>query len=507
MNSTSIPLDAARERVLPILGLTTALTWLGDFLFWNHPPGISVAIYAVALAATLLVRPGGERPSRSASIAAALMLLATIATTLENSFSNVAVLAALLAVIMGERHFPQLACGWARWSESFVAWLAGWRRWPWLARACADSELTRTGLNSITTDRAARSFQIIAPAACLAVIFSIVLSFGNAVFGELIARSASYAVQWIFSFDFSFTRCLFWIALATVALVVVRPQSAAAQPRFWTRPLRIWARADVTVAVWQSGAVLAVLNALFFAVNTIDVIYLWSHAGLPAEVRFSEFVHRGVYSLIFAVLLSAVVIAAIFQQEQNVAQRRVLKVLAGVWIAQNLVLIAGVFLRLKLYVDAYQFSELRVYVGCFLLLIVVGFGLLAWQVARGGSLGALLWRNVLSTFALFFVVQFPDVAGWVARFNVAQWQREPTRTLDLAYLEVLGPGAWPALIDVGSSRDRSHHAAAEARERVIRLAADEAEHRLLRDWRSIQVRRKAQGRELIAAAARFQIPP
>ncbi len=506
MNSTSIPLAAARERVLPLIALTATLTWLGDFLFWNHPPGFSIALYAVALAATLLARPGGERPSRSAWIAAALLLFSAIATTLESSFSNFAILAVLLAVIMGERHFPELAHGWVRWSEAFVAWLGGWRRWPWLARACADSELAHAGLNSITTDRAARSFQIIAPAACLAVIFSIVLSFGNAVFGELLARSAGNMTQWFFSFDFSFTRCLFWIVLATFALTVVRSQAAPAQPRFWTRPLRTWARADVTVAVWQSGAVLAVLNALFFTVNTIDVIYLWSHAGLPAAVSFSEFVHQGVYSLIFAVLLSAVVIAAIFQQERDVAQRRVLKVLAGVWIAQNLMLIAGVFLRLKLYVDAYQLSELRVYVGCFLLLVTVGFGLLAWHVARGGSLGTLLWRNVLATFALFFVVQFPDVTGWVARFNVAQWQREPTRTLDLAYLEALGPGAWPALIAVASSRDRAHSTAEEARERVIRLAANESDARSTRDWRSFQARRKTQGRELVAASARLQMP-
>jgi hypothetical protein len=506
MNSTSIPLVAARERVLSVIAVTAVLTWLGDFLLWGSSPGISAAIYGCALAVTLLALPGSDRPSRAAWIAAALLGVSSVATTMEISFTNLAVTIALLAVIMGERHFRELAGGWTRWSESFAAWLAAPERCPWLFRSFAESEFANVGFDRMMGDRAARGFQIVAPAACLAVIFSVVLGCGNAVFGELLARSARELTHWVLSFDFSFARCLLWIVLATFALALVRPRQASAQPRFWARPVPSFFRADLVVALWQSCAVFAVLNVLFFVVNTIDVIYLWNHAGLPANVSLSEFVHQGVYSLIFAVLLSAVVIAGVFQQEANVTRHRALKALAWVWIAQNLLLIAGVFLRLKLYVDAYQLSELRVYVGCFLLLVTAGFSLLALHVARSGSLGTLLWRNVLATFALFFVMQFPDVAGGVARFNVRQWEREPGRTLDLKYLEALGPGAWPALTAVATSRESDRSAVREAREMILRLAAAELDERTKRDWRSFQARRDTHGRELIAAATRLQIP-
>jgi uncharacterized membrane protein len=507
MNSTSIPLVVARERVLPVIAVAATLTWLGDFLLWGRVPGISAAIYACAVAVTLLVLPGSERPSRNAWIAAALLNISCVATALEISFTNLAVLTALLAVIMGERHFRELAAGWSRWSEAFVAWLGAPGRWPWLARSFAESELANVGFNTVTSDRAARSFQIVAPAACLAVVFSVVFGFGNAVFGELLARFGRELSEWILSFDFSFGRFALWIVFATFALSLVRPRPAPAHPRLWSRPLPQIFRADLGVAVWQGCAVFAVLNVLFFVVNTIDVVYLWSQAALPGNVSFSAFVHQGVYSLIFAVLLSAIVIAAVFQQEANVTRHRVLKTLAWVWIAQNLLLIAGVFLRLKLYVDAYQLSELRVYVGCFLLLVAVGFGLLAWHVGRSGNLSTLIWHNAIATFVLFFILQFPDIAGWVARFNVEQWRREPGRTLDLAYLESLGAGAWPSLCEVASSKNVNAATAARAREIVERIASAQIERREQSDWRSYQARRDLRARRLIAEAARLPVRP
>ncbi len=503
MNSPSIAVAATESRLRPVILGTVLFTWLGDFLFWNQTPGVSVALYALAIGGWLVALPSGGPITRHALVAAVLLVVSCVATTLELSLSNVLVLLSLLAVLMGERHFPDMKGTWARWSESLVAWLAAPTRWVSLMSGLAERAAERGQNHHITGERVLRTFQIIAPAACLVVIFSVVLSFGNAVFGELLARTARESIHWIFSFDFSSGRAVFWIALATFGLAFARPRRAPENPRWWTRALPIFRRPDVTVALWQSVAVFATLNALFFVVNTIDAAFLWSHARLPENVTFSEFVHQGVYSLIFAVLLSALVIALIFQQESSVADRRLLKGLGWLWIAQNLVLLAGVFLRLKLYVDAYQLSELRVYVGCFLVLVAVGFCLLAYHVARSGNLSALVWRNALATFALFFVMQFPDVAGMVARFNVAQWRAEPSRTLDLTYLEALGPGAWPAICAVAEMKD-APFTAARARELVEKLAAEEEERASQASWRGYQWRAERNSPRLLSSARQLR---
>jgi len=171
-----------------VIVITALLTWLGDFLFWNHSPGISVAIFVTFAVAALLALPDHSRPTRAAGVAAVLLLFSSGASFLEISFTNITVLIALLAVLMAERHYQELAAGWSRWSESFIAWLCAPGRWLWLTRSMVESELVKIGFNSVTTDRVAKSIQILAPAACLAFVFGIVLSGGNAVFRQLLAH-------------------------------------------------------------------------------------------------------------------------------------------------------------------------------------------------------------------------------------------------------------------------------------------------------------------------------
>jgi hypothetical protein len=52
---------------------------------------------------------------------------------------------------------------------------------------------------------------------------------------------------------------------------------------------------------------------------------------------------------------------------------------------------------------------------------------------------------VLAVFATFYITQFLDLAGWAANYNVARWEKDRTRNLDVGYLYRLGPAGWPAL--------------------------------------------------------------
>jgi hypothetical protein len=190
-----------------------------------------------------------------------------------------------------------------------------------------------------------------------------------------------------------------------------------------------------------------------------------------------------VNNLIAAVVLSAVIIAGMFQQSDATANNPWLKRLAHLWVLQNFLLLAGVLRRLMLYTFAFQLTEKRVYVACFLALVAAGFLLLAWFVQKRRSFNWLLGRNAFAIFVLFFTLQFVDVAGGVAQYNVARWEQKAD--LDLDYLASLGPTAWPELIHVARSR-RNAAIAANARQRLLGLAA---EHRAP-DWRAYQWQRE-----------------
>jgi hypothetical protein len=236
------------------------------------------------------------------------------------------------------------------------------------------------------------------------------------------------------------------------------------------------------------------LNALFFVVNTIDVVYLWQRASLPTGVEPRTYLHEGVHSISAAAVLSAIVLSLLFQQGPAVTQSRALKTLAHLWTIQNFVLIAGVFLRLKLFVDVSLLTEKRIYVGCFLLLVATGFIFLTVHVERGAQLGRVLWRNAVATFVLFYVIQFVDVVGIAARSNVARWEKG--WPFDVHYHAGLSASAWPVLLRVARDTRRSQDAA-EARKELRRIVGEEQTRTGRSDWRSWQARRAQHARRVL----------
>ncbi|MHA3770672.1 DUF4153 domain-containing protein [Verrucomicrobiota bacterium sgz303538] len=488
-----LPIAQLGRVLLPALALTCG----ADFLFWNTTIGANLGIFACVAAGLHLASQGKRQWNRSTWIAVGFLAATAVQSAVEISLSNVIVLVALLVWLLGESWFQHLPSSWGRWIEAQFALVRAPERWNWLWRTVEKSALLQTAGEQASPDKLVRGLKIIAPAVILGFVFILVLSSGNAVLRELLRTLSGKLAQWITSFDFSIGRVLFWAVVSSLSLAWFQPARESVVSWAWARSWPAWKRSDEGIATWQSLSVLFVLNALFFAANTLDVIYLWFHARLPEGVTPSQYVHSGVASLTLAVLLSAVVLAGIFQQNSSVTRAKGMRELAYLWIAQNVLLIAGVFLRLKMYIDTYHWSELRVYVGCFLLLVATGFALLAWKIAREKTLGWLVLANLGATLGLFFVLQFADVAGWVARANINQWQREPERGIDINYLAGLGPSAWPSLLQIAEN-DRVPYELREVARKALLAQSEVQKTRLARlDWRSFQARRDRFARWLI----------
>lgn len=499
MNANPIfqPEGVSNQRLLSIFTTILAITAAADFLFWYQQPGLSLAIFLLVLAAAIFTNRTAAGFRKGPLLVALLLLGTAWQTALELSFSNLLVALVLLILLSGECFFPTLSAGWPRWSEALWSLAKTPARWLWLLAAVGRRPGAANELAS-SASRLARVLQICLPALLLTVVFAFFLGNGNAVFGRFLSTAEEGFVQWLTQFDLSAGRVFFWIGIAWAALPWAQPGRAPAQPRWWTRRVpTLPAPRETSVRLWQSRLILTLLNLLFCAVNTIDALFLWVHHQLPGGVNFSSFVHQGVFSLVSAVLLSALVLTAIFQQADAVARARSLRLLALVWIAQNLVLVASVLLRLKLYVEAYQLSTQRVYVALFLLLVATGFVLLAIHIQRRHTLNWLLFTNLAATFTLFYLVQFADVACWVAEYNVAEWRAAPERKLDFVYLWQLGPTAWPALAEV--ARGDYPFASASAREKLALFRASESHYLATLPWRSWQGRRVRAARALLAS--------
>ena len=502
MNPAIAPTDSIVQsdaRALRTLASIAVITLLGDLLFWRAEPGVSVGIFVFALGILLTVSRSGSM--RQLWLPWALLLASCVQTAIEISLSNFIVLVVLLVALMSGAFFHSLPSGAARLIEAALSVLKAPARWFGFGRAVLDSPIATSTSTMVAGDNVARALRIVLPGVALCAVFAVVLSSGNAMLGRLFTRLANQIIQWLLHFDFSPVRLTLWAVYATVAVGLFWPGVVRNATRNWTQSLPRWQRPHRREALWQSVFALLALNALFFTANTIDAIYLWRQAALPQDVNPSAYLHAGVWSLILAVVLSAVVLTGMFQQQEEVSGTRIVKGLGLFWVIQNLALIAGVLLRLKLYVDLWQLTEKRVYVGCFLLLVTSGFLSLGWSILRERGLHWLISRNLIATFALFFALQFPDVIGAVARYNVARWEHEPQRGLDIDYLVSLGPNALPSLVRV-ANHPRQKWIAAQAKERADSIAVVEWELLKQRDWRSWQMRREAGVSAVLSHAAR-----
>ena len=486
------PLTAPNETVEPsplrIIINTLGFTLLCDFLFWGAVPGLSVTLFIITVCAALLLnRPLTFWSQNNSGIHCGLLVLlfaTAVQSAVELSFSNILVALVLIVGFLGEMSYPHLHSYWERWSAASGALLKAPGRWSWVANL----PWANSGVFGVVS----RGVTIGLPAFLLIIMFAGLLGSGNAILGAWNSKILQDLLQWIENIDFSFAHLLMVTALATLALVLLRPsepnpKSCLRMPKL----SRMQPNRNRSVAWWRSAIILGSLNVFFFAVNMIDAIYLWVHTQLPDGVTLSQFVHQGVGSLISAVLLSALVLTVLFQQSLEISSSPVLKRLAYGWIVQNLVLIASVLLRLVRYVEAFQLTTQRFYVACFLILVTAGFGLIGRYIARTQSVGRLVLWNAGATFVLFFCLQFLNVADWVAGFNVVHHKH-----LDIEYLEQLGPPAWPALAQVAAS---TMPEAREAREWLSSAKDLERASLASRNWRSWQYRRAARVSELLSA--------
>lgn len=425
-----------------LLGLALAVG-IFDLCFWGASAmGFSLAVYALVLAGIIMGNRESMSRSRRAVLLIALLFGAALAATIETGVTNTFVLLILVVALAGETFFGEIESQWGRWLSQCIALVFAPGRVFWLGARLMEAAF-RGGVG--WTGGLIGGCLLAIPALVLALIFGSLLATGNAVFGSWTntffdwfwKELALYLDPW---------RIALWCLVAFLILPLLRPANVAAWWWKWTENLpRLPEILPTRAALFSSGLVLVVLNLLFLVANIADATFLWSGQALPSGVTYSGFVHNGVNSLIVTVILSAFVLVTIFQQELKVAQRRDLKLLGLLWIAQNLFLLLSVALRLKLYIEAYDMTVTRLSVLIFLALVAVGYTLLTVKIMREKSLSWLIGGCILAVFATFYITQFLDLAGWSANYNVARWEKDRTRKLDVAYIYRLGPAGWPAL--------------------------------------------------------------
>jgi hypothetical protein len=441
----AFPHQIHRGRLLP--GLTkrllfvAILTVAANYFFWRHRIGINLPLYAGLLCFGMVANGRGIWSARSFWIFVLLLAGSILAGANATSLSNFLCLATILTLLAGVCFYRPRSLRQRFFRAILSFW---WTPFRWRIVAIAAYRLQRRGGRKKLDWSLVPQILVVgfATAIPLLLVGCFVIS-GNLILGNWFSSVAESIFRLVP--NFSIPHLAFLVVFATIALGFVWPSRwrwhwpSSLQPAV---PSRV---AGTQIRIWGARVTLWALNLLFLSSNTIDAIFLWLRSRPPAGVTYSAFVHHGTDCLIFATICSAIVIILILER-LPLSHAPDLRWAAMIWIAQNIILLFGVFRRLKLYIDAYSLTILRADVALFLILVLTGFILLGFYVGQKRKFSWLFSSGSVAVFTMFYVLQFCDLGGFVASYNVERWLRPTAHTqVDLDYLESLGPGAWSSL--------------------------------------------------------------
>lgn len=454
---------------------------LADFLFWHEQLGLNLGLFFLGLG--VLIVAARQRVEQLSWLFLAVLALGALQSARFLSAPNLLTLGIALVLLVGHSSY---GCPlWARWVHGLLT--------PWRPLGAL---LSLRGLRQQPPEadanpapRLRRYFLALLPLAFILPLFVVLLSAGNAIFGEAVSRAWEACTWWAVDILADQpARGFFWAFFGGFALLFLVPAAPSRLGQRLVSPWRDLPVGDMALRRLQWLLVLLALNLLFAAVNSVDVLYLWAEQALPAGVNHSQFVHEGVYMLSFTTVLSGLLITLLAQERPAVFGNSWIKGLALLWIGQNLVLLVGVYLRLALYVEAFGYTPRRVGVALFLILELIGFALITVALWRRHKAQWIFGANMVATFVFLAVVQWFDIEGFVAAHNLDRYRQG---TLEFPGCEArlqLNSHVIPFMLGVLES-PQSADDRLQALEILTREKRETASWLASTSWKAFQIRR------------------
>ncbi len=192
----------------------------------------------------------------------------------------------------------------------------------------------------------------------------------------------------------------------------------------------------------KKGVILLVmLNALLLFYLIFDFSFILSGKKLPDGMDYSKYVHEGVNTLIFSILLAIGIILYYFRANQNFYPKNQLLVrLTYCWIFQNGLLLLGIIHKNQLYIDEFGLTYKRIGVYVYLLMTLVGLITTFWKVRELKTVWYLLRRNVWIAYIILIISSFLNWDRMIAKYNI-----NVAQNTDVVYLMNLSDTVLPEL--------------------------------------------------------------
>jgi len=440
------------------------LGWTFDFLFWNKPLGINLAIFVTLCLATgiLLLRAEGLRLARVSGL-----LLLPVAFFAAMTFIRLEPMTVFLSIsmavfLMGVVALTYLSGEWIRYT--LLDYFFGYLRLfgSMLVRPlgfAAENRNLASGEPSLSGKRSTQIWPVlrgIAIALPVLAIFASLLSSADPVFAERFGDFIGiFKIDNLPEYIFRLVYILVLAyALAGAFLHAAQKSAEKVEEKTWVSPF---------LGFTESTIVLGSVVILFIAFVVIQFQYFFGgQATISIEgYTFSEYARKGFGELVavaFFSLLLLLGLGAITRRETE-SQRRTFSILGVGLVGLVIVMLITAFQRLGLYEMAYGFSRLRTYTHVFmiwlglLLVAVVVLEVLHRERAVGlamvlASLGFVISLSVLNVDAFIVRENIQREIRGVTDKEFAQGRAD----LDAQYFLDLSDDAIPPLVSAFHSK-------------------------------------------------------
>ena len=471
----------------PLLGASAAcalaliMAVLGDGVFGpGRPVGWAMAAYGSVAGALLIIAALSKNRAGFADLAGSITALVLTTVAIAVNGSSLSVLIALVSLI------SLLVAIHKGRPPSAVLWCARMAQFFLFAGPVLLFDIIRTPklLASPNRNKVLRTALIWGVAGVLSLVFIILFSLANPLIGNVMEQISAFFDHFRLSLKLLIRIVLFvFIGLGSLMLVRYRsiklPFSAPFKMELPCLPASL------------TQACLILFNLVFAVQTLLDVCYLFGGMSLPEGMTYAEYARKGFFPLWIAAMLAGLFMLFAWTDDTDKKPRtRLQNLLTAAWLTQNGFLLISASYRLYLYVSAYSLTRLRVAAAVGMFLVFVGLLAIAIRLWRRKSLDWLININALSSLTVLLAMLIFNTSGFIADFNY-QHCREIFQTgldLDMDYMESLGEGAIPALIQYIQAADDQpgHKKAIQVLNQLeMRLEADMA------DWRGWTFRRAA----------------
>ena len=442
MTSFTSPLPDIRTGLrispMPKLAIALFLTGFADWLFYDQRSGLSVVVFAAALAAAALLANTDQLTRRHAGLAG-IVLLAGLAPAVEeiNALSLLLVVLALAmsVALMTGRELSRIGGQLAALRDLYLI---------------GPFRLVSDVISSLKVQSLTRGV----------ALWFMPVAFGS-VFVILFASANPLIEQWISLLNpgaaaskIDIWRTLFWLAVLPLVWPFVHVRWRRRKPKPAAAPV---ASLDDGAPVEEQNRELLgapeilrsliLFNLLFAVQSLLDLIYLWGNASLPAGISYADYAHRGAYPLIATALLAAAFVLVAMRPEGPAEKSPVIRPLVYVFVAQNIMLVASSILRLHLYVEVYLLTYWRIAAFVWMLLVAVGLVLIVARIWFGHPNAWLVRTNMIALACTLYICALVNFDAIIADYNVTRSKEAGGKgvELDVGYLAGLGPQAVPAI--------------------------------------------------------------